>query len=387
MKKRIRVLDRNKLFLQIQNLSKNLFPDLTSESNIAQEKLDEINTDINFIKKVELSNSSFLIPSWIGNIKDTFDIKNDLQDYSVLAVDGSQVYPDRNVSGAGCFLINTGGCQIHYSSQSKVSFFSEPQVFLIQDFLDKNYKISFSRDLVDLKREELELKKLFEISISNNIDLCFVDGTIIFWPLEGKAEEVKDLFLKSYLNYLNEFYNNKKLIAGYISFPKSKEIVNLIKLGLCRFDFAECIACHRNYTDFPCKIIDHLIDTQVLRSFLKPMQRTTIFSSNSKIIKEYPNHLKPCFFYLNVGKEIVRIETFDWIAKDINNLDFICKVAIDQANKGLGYPVVLAESHEQAVVKGPDRNFFYHLIQKVALEQQKRLFYSQKSLKKRGIGV
>ena len=381
------MLNRNELFLQIKNLSSDLFSDLTLESSIAQEKLQEISSDPYFIKKVELSKSTFLVPTWIGNISDVFYIENDLQDYSVLAVDGSQVYPDRNISGAGCFLINTGGCQISYSQESKVNLFSDPKVFLIQDFFDKNYKISFTRDLVDLKREELELQKLFEVASKNKIDLCFVDGTIIFWPLEGKQKEVKDLFLNSYLDYLNKFYEQKILIAGYISFPKSKEIVNLIKLGLCRFDFAECIACHRKYDTFPCDVVDSLIDTKVLRSFLKPRQRTTVFYSNSKIIKEYPEYLKPCFFYLNVGKEIIRIETFDWIAKDDKNLDFICKVAIDQAEKGLGYPVVLAESHEQAVVKGPDREFFYHLIQKVALEERKRLFYSQKSLKKRGIGI
>lgn len=381
------MLNRNELFLQIKKLSTDLFPDLTLQSNIAQEKLQEISNDIDFVKKVELSKSTFLVPTWIGNIADTFYIEDDLQYYSVLAVDGSQVYPDRNISGAGCFLINTGGCQINYSQESTVNLFSEPKVFLIQDFFDTNSKINFTRDLVDLKREELELQKLFEVSFKHNVDLCFVDGTIIFWPLEGKQKEVKDLFLKSYLDYLNKFYEQKKLIAGYISFPKSKEIVNLIKLGLCRFDFAECIACHRKYDTFPCDAIDSLIDTQVLRSFLKPRQRTTIFYSTSRIIKEYPEYLKPCFFYLNVGEEIVRIETFDWIARDVKNLDFICKIAIDQAEKGLGYPVVLAESHEQAVVKGPDREFFYHLIQKVALDQHKRLFYSQKSLKKRGIGI
>ncbi len=381
------MLNRNELFLQIKKVSPNLFPDLTLESNLAQEKLQQINSDPDFVKKVELSKSTFLVPTWVGNIKDSFYIKNDLQDYSVLAVDGSQVYPDRNISGAGCFLINTGGCQINYSQKSTVNLFSEPKVFLIQDFFDKNSRISFTRDLVDLKREELELQKLFEIAFKNKVDLCFVDGTIIFWPLEGKQEEVKDMFLKSYLGYLNKFYEQQFLIAGYISFPKSKEIVNLIKIGLCRFDFAECIACHRKYDTFPCNAVDSLIDTQVIRSFLKPRQRTTIFYSQSKIIKEYPDHLKPCFFYLNVGKEIIRIETFDWIARDEEKLDFICKIAIDQAEKGLGYPVVLAESHEQAVVKGPDREFFYHLIQKVALEQHKRLFYSQKSLKKRGIGI
>lgn len=381
------MLNRNELFLQIQKISKKLFPDLSSESNIAQEKLIEISQDITFEQKVELSKSTFLIPEWTGHINDVFNIKNDLNDYSVLAVDGSQVYPDRNISGASCFLINTGGCLIRYSQKSEAKFFSEPIVFLNQDILDKKDKISFSRDLVDLKREELELQKLFEVGLKNNVDLCLVDGTIIFWPLEGKQEEVKALFLKSYLNYLNNFYEQKKLIAGFISFPKSKEIVNLIKLGLCRFDFAECITCHHNYTEFPCKVVDHLIDSQVLRSLLKQGQRSTIFFSKSKIISEYPEHLKPCFFYLNIGKEIVRIETFKWVIQNKENIDFICKVAIDQSKKGLGYPVVLAESHEQAVVKGPDRDFFYHLIQKIALEQQQRLFYSQKSLKKRGIGI
>ncbi|MFH1461573.1 MAG: DNA double-strand break repair nuclease NurA [bacterium] len=381
------MLNRNELFLQIQSLSIKLFPDLSSQSDIAQKKLIEISDDFDFIKKAELSKSTFLIPSWTGNIADVFDIKNNLNDYSVLAVDGSQVYPDRNISGAGCFLINTGGCLINYSNKSDVKFFSEPTVFLIQDFLDEKHKISFSRDLVDLKREELELQKLFEIGLENNIDLCLVDGTIVFWPLEGKQEEVKNLFLNIYLNHLNKYYEKKILIAGYISFPKSKEIVNLIKLGLCRFDFAECIACHRNYKTFPCKAVDDLIDTQVLRSFLGPRQRSTVFYSKSKIVQEYPDHLKPCFFYLNIGKEIIRIETFDWVIKEPKNIDFICKVAIDQAEKGLGYPVVLAQAHEYAVVKGPDREFFYHLIQKIALEQQKRLFYSEKSLKKRGIAV
>jgi hypothetical protein len=381
------MLNRNELFLQIQKVSNKLFPDLSAESNIAQEKLQQISNDKTFEQKVELSKSTFLVPGWIGNINDVFDVQNNLESYSVLAVDGSQVYPDRNISGASCFLINTGGCVIQYSKKSKATFFSEPKVFLNQDLLEQNQRISFSRDLVDLKREELELQKLFEVGLSNDVDLCLVDGTIIFWPLEGKQEEVKDLFLKSYLNYLNKFYEYKKLIAGFISFPKSKEIVNLIKLGLCRFDFAECIACHRNYTEFPCKVVDYLIDSQVLRSFLKTGQRSTIFFSKSKIILEYPEHLKPCFFYLNVGKEIVRIETFKWVIENKENIDFICKVAIDQSIKGLGYPVVLAEAHEQAVLKGPDRDFFYHLIQKIALEQQQRLFYSQKSLKKRGIGV
>jgi len=241
--------------------------------------------------------------------------------------------------------------------------------------------------LVDLKREELEFKKLFEAGKGHNFDVCFVDGSLIFWHLEGKQPEVKEHFLKSYLFYLNKFYENNILIAGYISFPKSKELVNLIKLGLCRFTTADCIACHSSYDTFPCKAVDSLIDSSVVKFFLKPFERTTIFWSKSKIVENYPDELKPCFFYLNVDSEIVRIELPAYVAQDSKKLDLICKVAIDQSLKGSGYPVCLAEAHEQAVVKGPDRDFFYHLIYKVSIEQKRRLFVSQKSLKKRGIGI
>lgn len=381
------MLNRNSLFVQIKKISNNLFPDTQNESNVAQKKWKEIVTDSSFNKKVELSHASFLIPTWHGNLSDVFDIEEHLTNYSVVSVDGSQVYPDRNVSGAACFLINTGGCLIKYSDKSRVNLSSEPTVYLSQELVKDNEKISFTRDLVDFKREELELEKLLEIALSENVDLSFIDGTIIFWPLEGKTQEIKDMFLVKYLYYLNKFYEQQKLVAGFISFPKSRELVNLIKLGFCRFDFAECIACYRIYTDFPCKVVDNLIDTQIARSFLKVNQRTTIFFSQSKIIENYPDHLKPCFFYLNTGEEIVRIETFAWIAQDKEKLDFIASVAINQVKKGMGYPVVLAEAHEQAVVKGPDREFFYQLLQREALEQNKRLFYSEKSLKKRGIAI
>ncbi len=392
------MLDRNKLAYQLEKLASSLFPNLKNQKDLAELIWKQIAKDPSFIYKVENSKSSLLVPTWWGNLNDTFEIKNDLQEYSVLAVDGSQIYPDRHLSGSGCFLINTGGCKISYGIG--VTLFSEPQVFLIQDLL-KNEDIPFSSDLVDLKREELEFKKMFEIA-NKSKPVCFVDGSLIFWYLESKQKEVKDKFLNVYLSYLEKFYQEKILIAGYISFPKSRELVNLIRLGLCRFTLADCIACHKERSVHPacpskpgqrwelvegCKQVDNLIDTQIARFFLKKNERTTIFYSSSKIIQDYPDHLKPSFFYLNVGVEIVRIEIPFWIAQNYDYLDLICKVAIDQSAKGQGYPVVLAEAHEQAVVKGPDRNFFYHLIQKVGIEQKRRFFMSQKSLKKRGLGI
>jgi len=49
---------------------------------------------------------------------------------------------------------------------------------------------------------------------------------------------------------------------------------------------------------------------------------------------------------------------------------------------GGGYPVALAEAHEQAVVKGPDREFFYHFLQKMGMERSHAQSISRKSLRK-----
>jgi len=223
---------------------------------------------------------------------------------------------------------------------------------------------------------------------------AFADGTIIFWPLESKSPAIRDLFLKSYLDSLEKLYTQKTLFAGYISMPKSRELVNLIKLGLCRFPIADCISCHQQsdsirkmHDTFPCKQVDSLIDTQVARFFLEKYERTTVFYSTSKIVGSYPEHLKPAFVYLNVGSEICRLEFPTWIAQETKLLDRLCAIAIDQSEKGRGYPVCLAEAHEQAVVKGGDREFFYHLLYKIGLEQNKKIRFSEKSIKKRGIGV
>jgi NurA-like 5'-3' nuclease len=83
----------------------------------------------------------------------------------------------------------------------------------------------------------------------------------------------------------------------------------------------------------------------------------------------------------------VRVEVPAWIAHDEEKLKVIGKIVFDQAQKGRGYPVCLAEAHEQAVIKGPDREFFYHVLQKAGIEQKQHYAISQKSLKKRGIGI
>ena len=113
-----------------------------------------------------------------------------------------------------------------------------------------------------------------------------------------------------------------------------------------------------------------------------------MFQSKAPIAYLYPQPLKPYFCYLHVGYEIVRIEIPAWIAQQEEMVDELCAIAYDQAQKGSGYPVCLFEAHEQAVVKGYDREFFYAMVQR-KVEQHDAMGYQRsiKSLKKMRVDV
>ena len=128
-------------------------------------------------------------------------------------------------------------------------------------------------------------------------------------------------------------------------------------------------------------------DESLLASVLGPGQRTTVFKNHAKVSELYPDSIHPYFFYLHVGTEIGRVELPAYLALDDGATDFVASVIYDQCKKGMGYRGALGEAHEQAVVKGADREFFYQLLTKMGIERNRQLLTSTKLLKKRGMGI
>jgi hypothetical protein len=67
------------------------------------------------------------------------------------------------------------------------------------------------------------------------------------------------------------------------------------------------------------------------------------------------------FCYVHVGTEIARVEVPAWVAENPEKLDSALSLMLAQVQKGYGYPVALAEAHNQAVVRGGDRARFFAL--------------------------
>lgn len=378
------MLDRVKLLRELQNKTDGLFVDMSTCVSIARASWQRIIADDSFVHKARCAVSPWSIPMWEGNLDQSYEVIPLTTGYTAISVDGSQIYPDKH-QGTSCFLINVGLVELTYGvgAGGSVKFLSEPYVFGAQES-DDPLQSAGAVDLVNCRRQEFEFLAAYERckEFGNQEEkkkpVLLFDGSLIFWHLEAKEPEVKHQFLTSYLASLQQLYEARILLGGYISMPKSKDLVNLIRLELCNFDASRTQAY---------KEIDALVDASVAYFFLEPFSRSILFQSTSPITDHYPDHLRPYFFYLHVGNEIARIEIPAWIAQDERLVEHLSAIMLDQTLKGRGYPVALAEAHEQAVVKGPDREFFYHLIQKIGIEQNRRLHMSPKSMKKRGIGI
>lgn len=374
------MLNRARLLRELQLISGKLFTDLSDEFSTARASWERITADPTFLYKVKAISSSLPLPTWNHHIDETTAIDKPLDAYQVIAIDGSQIYPDRH-QGTSCFLINIGTVLLRYGIPGKnVELDSIPYVFLGDE--DKAIE-HISADYINLRREEFEFSASCSLAQQhfNHPDtphLLLIDGSLIFWHLEGKEPELRSLFLTRYFSALSSLHESHIINAAYISLPRNKELVNLLKVELSNGNLEDTQAYDS---------IAHLLDVHIANLYLNPGERTTLFKHNSKVASFYPQELQPHFFYLHTGFEIARIELPAWIAQDTSMVNLISRMIFDQSSKGRGYPVALAEAHEQAVVKGPDRDFFYHLITKLGMNVKQRPTLSQKMMKKRGIGI
>jgi len=349
------MLDKSKLIAQLHTMADELFVDNESVYTLVHDAWRSLVKDSSFIYKVkEVHDAPWPIPLWDGNLGDIIPIEVMHSGYTVLSVDGSQIYPDRH-NILSCFLINTGAVVLPYGIPGKkVEFYSEPKVFV---GVDEN-KVPFTTDTVNCKRQELELSAglfLVQQHASATSPLVMFDGSLIFWHLSSKETQVRDQFLYTYLALLDDLYKANIVTIWYISLPKSKELLSLVRLFLCDFNHAK----KELYES-----VESVVDAGIMENFLLPYTRSIVFKNRSSISDYYPPHVHPFFFYIHTGTEIGRVEIPSWIAQDNQLVDYCASIVLDQCKKGGGYPVALAEAHEQAVVKGPDRDFFLSFLAK-----------------------
>ncbi|HSE83347.1 MAG TPA: DNA double-strand break repair nuclease NurA [Thermodesulfobacteriota bacterium] len=341
-----------------------------------------------FSGKVKLSRTFWLLAGIHNPLDTVFSPPVRPLNYTALASDGSQVFPDRH-EALPCYLINIGSVVIHYGTGGKAYLNSYPRFFYNDEdrFTTWDGKKIPADGIVISERRNLmefeEILKLAEACRDRENVIAISDGTLIFWRLEGMPDDFRNEVLAPFIQMMDKLKEMRVPIAGYTSFPGSTDVINALRVGLCPEKISYCNECpYTHLSEIPCAPIEGLTDRTLFSRVLKAGERSSVFESSSKILDFYGEH-RIYFFYLNTGEEIARVEIPKWVAEDGELLNLAHTLILDQAKKGGGYPVSLIEAHEQAVVKAKDRDFFFELIREALIRSDFKVTVSRKGLSKR----
>lgn len=313
---------------------------------------------------------------------------------TVIATDGSQIFPDRH-EFADCYLINIGSIVLHYGTGERPSLTNQPTLFYRgNEFFQlwNEEQFSITSEIVSAQRGILEIQELVALvedaAMQQRTAIGLTDGTLILWKLADRPQQFQRNILQKYLVSFDRLYEHRVPFMGYISRPGSADVINLLRVGLCPENPTNCDRCpyKGKGEELPCEPIEGVTDAEMFSKILRKGERSSIFKSSSAILDHYRNH-KVYFFYLHAGAEIARIEVPQWIAQNSSLLDFTHAAAYDQAQKGQGYPISLAEAHEQAIVRGNEREQFYRLLEQLYVHQGLEVSVSRKFLRKRNVGI
>ncbi len=337
---------------------------------------------------------SWLVPRVTEPITTVYQPSAPPRDYIVLAVDGSQIEIDRD-SPFDAYLINIGRVYIRYGQSSDAVINSQAQTYYKPEDLvlggrrRPGHEHVIGSSVIAARRDTAEVSALADMAenLPENVPaIGLLDGSLTQWRI-SEADNIADPDLrKQYLDALSRLQEVSRqrafVVASYISRPRAREVVNALRIAICPFDTPNCGSYCRDKAEGerPCDEIARVRDRDIFEELLENSgERSGIFRSTADEISGYGDHI-PHFFYVAAENELARVELPQW---SLQRIELLHTLLCDQLQLGNGYPLALAEAHEEAVVRADDRALFRQLLEDEAIRNSAPNRTSAKTTAKR----
>ena len=346
-------------------------------------------------RKIAASRTTWLVAELVDGLDRRYKAPPTPADFTVMATDGSHIDIDRHRS-TRCYLLNIGSVILHYGASADATLDSVPHLYSEDEDLVITHPTASGREqpiegaLLGIKRGVEECRRLAELATETPPDtpvLSLLDGSLILWGLEAYPEFVTEALLNQgflrYLDSMMKLTNQPLALASYISFPRSTDVVNDLRVALCPKEVVDSDRYCSTCTTRECDAVAGVRDRELFSNLLEPGERSALFISQSSIVRKHYAVHQVHFFYLRMDDEVARVEIPGWVATDEQRLNLVHALVLDQCQRGQGYPVALSEAHEKAVITGADREQFWQLVESSLVEEHLPSLGSAKSLSKR----
>jgi hypothetical protein len=294
-----------------------------------------------------------------GPIMEAYPLAAQPESATLVATDGSQIYP-RQHAAAQFYLLNIGTMILHHGSGQTPDVISQPYLFYEREYVYPQEQGLISAVTVNARRTVAEMAALAEHAWHQRGEarplVALLDGPLLF--VMGTEVPEREQLRKLYFSAMNRLLEFQAALAGYTDRPNSSFVVRLLHL----LDTPPEEVSRSTLSS--SGRLEGLYDAQVYNRLLQPGERTALFVQMSPQNKEFRQSggdaLEVAFFYLNVAAPgelpyLARVDIPMWVAQDRDLVAELQSLLYHQCQQiTRRYPYVLMRADELAVVKGDE---------------------------------
>ncbi|MBE9032063.1 DNA double-strand break repair nuclease NurA [filamentous cyanobacterium LEGE 11480] len=290
---------------------------------------------------------------------------------STFAVDGSQIYPGRDLS-IPIALVQIGWFEnLHVPDGEYVKDIAA-EVMTPTELRSERGDMADRK--VNLRRFEMEVNRIiqyFEDNQKSDTALAFFDGSLVASFAEAFDEKTRQVYVNAICKLLEASQYFRVPVVGYIDTTSARDLTAMLR--------------QLHHLPEPGAIQDAQLLNKIDHREMAWGERTPIFCCRrSGILNEYTESSGAiAFTYLKTNRDSLpaRLEMPIWMY-EAGIADRIIDWVRGEVIIGSGYPYVLETADQVAVVQGKDRQAFYKLFQDWAQAEELKLRLSRKMVSK-----
>ncbi len=328
-------------------------------------------------------------------------------DLTVVASDGSQIYPDRHALlpyyavNIGWFVVRLGRGETRADSRPELVT-DETRLFHRGE--------PINAPTLNARRKVDEIRVLTEVCLAeaagsetqaSRFVVGLVDGSL---ALRVRTEAIPTDewpgLERDFLNALSSLAAAQIPVAGYIARPGGSALISLLALASQPPEKIEAYLTEYTGPSRPARLpppFRDLTDAELFAQVLPSGARSAVFEFVGEWNQVYQRALvgdgsghsqSTHFFYLNVGSTdpvVTRVEVPHWVAAQSDLLERVHAAIVEQCRVTFDdpYPYALARADEEAVIRAPEKDQVERMLAQSLLEAGLHASPSEKLAHKR----
>lgn len=296
-------------------------------------------------------------------------VRTQLTGVTTFAVDGSQIFPSKDVS-LPVALVQIGWFENPHTADGVYHKDIQLDVLTPTDLKTERMAEPVDRQ-VNIRRFQMEVQRLVDYMAAcqqPDRTLVFFDGSLVVTFADAFDPESQRAYVEAMVSLLAASDRYRVPLVGYVDTSYARDLTSLLP--------------HWSSALAP---VDALHDAQMLSPLMQWGDRTPLFVCDREgILSQYGDQGdQVTFTYVQTTRDRppARLELPRWLWES-GQLETVVNWVRAEVIVGGGYPYAIETADQTAVLQGADRQLFYRILQEWAERETLNLRFSRKMISK-----